>query len=132
MEIGIERLASLSFIIIGLSHIMAPRAWTAFFIGMRAQGEAAGLLNAYVHMPLGLLIVSFHPVWSGPGLLVTLIGCALTLKGILCFLWPGLATIGLGHVNEGNTWRFQVAGIFSVLLGLAMGWVAWTEGGSPI
>lgn len=132
MEIGIERLAALSFIIIGLSHIAAPRAWTRFFLMMRDQREAAGLLNAYVHMPLGLLIVSFHWVWTWPGLLVTLVGCALTLKGILYFLWPQIASIGLGHISEENGWRFQVAGAFGVLLGLALGWVAWTNPGSPI
>src|SRR5688572_14632897 len=120
MEIGIERLASLSFIIVGLSHIMAPAAWTRFFLNMRAQGAAAGLLNAYVHMPLGLLIVSFHWVWSGPGLLVTLIGCALALKGVLYSLWPErLAAIGLGHVTEENGWKFRIAGFFGVALGLA-------------
>ena len=132
MEIGIERLAALSFIIIGLSHITAPQAWTRFFLIMRDQGEAAGLLNAYVHMPLGLLIVAFHWVWTWPGLLVTLVGCALTLKGILYFLWPQVASIGLGHISEENGWRFQVAGVFGLLLGLAMGWVAWTNPGSPI
>jgi uncharacterized protein YjeT (DUF2065 family) len=127
MEVGIERLAALAFIVTGLSHIAAPRAWTRFFIIMRDQGEAAGLLNAYVHMPLGLLIVAFHPVWSGPGLLVTLVGCALTLKGILYLVRPQLASIGLGHIKEDNGWRFQVAGVLGVLLGLAMGWVALTN-----
>jgi uncharacterized protein YjeT (DUF2065 family) len=131
MEVGIERLAALAFIVTGLSHVAAPRAWTRFFINMRQQGEAAGLLNAYLHMPLGLLIVSFHWVWNGPGLLVTLVGWALTLKGILYFLWPErLAAIGLGHVSEENGWKFRVAGIFGVALGLAIGWIA-LRGGSP-
>ena len=77
---GIERLTALAFLITGLSHIAAPRAWARFFIDMRGKGEAGGLINAYVHMPLGLLILAFHPVWSGPGLPVTLIGCGLTLN----------------------------------------------------
>ena len=93
MEVGIERLAALAFIVTGLSHIAAPRAWTRFFIIMRDQGEAAGLLNAYVHMPLGLLIVAFHPVWSGPGLLVTLVGAFAGIRyfGLLGLLVGPLA-----------------------------------------
>ena len=83
MEAGIERLTALVFIILGLSHVAAPRVWVRFFIDMRAKGDVAGLLNAFVHLPLGLLILAFHPVWSGSGLLVTLIGCGLTLKGTL-------------------------------------------------
>lgn len=128
MEQAIERLAAISFILTGLSHIAAPGAWTRFFINMRAQGEAAGLLNACLHIPLGLLIVSFHWVWSWPGAIVTLVGCALTLKGALYFIHPRVAAIGLGHIDESNGWRFRIAGAFGFLLGLAMAWAAWVNG----
>jgi uncharacterized protein YjeT (DUF2065 family) len=124
MEAGIERLAALAFIITGLSHIAAPRAWVRFFEHLRAQGEVGGFLNAYVHIPLGLLILAFHPVWRGPGLLVTLVGCALTLKGIVYFLWPQLAVRSMARVTEEQAWQFRVAGLFGLLLGLAMGWIA--------
>ena len=124
IETGIERLAALSFIIVGLSHITAPRAWTRFFIDMRGAGEAAGLLNAYVHMPLGVLIVAFHPVWEGPALLVTLVGWALTMKGALYFLWPAFGERSMARVTEERGWQFRVAGAFALSLGLAIGWVA--------
>ena|SRR5687767_2867608 len=126
MEVGIERLAAMAFIITGLSHIAAPRAWVRFFALLRAQGEAGGLINAFIHMPLGLLILAFHAVWSGPGLLVTLVGAALTLKGLLYFVWPGLALKSMARVTEERAWQFRVAGLFALLLGLAMGWVAMT------
>lgn len=121
---AIERLTALAFVITGLSHVTAPRAWARFFILMREQGEVGGLLNAYVHIPLGLLILAFHPVWHGPGLLVTLIGCALTLKGSLYFLLPSLARRGLAHVSEEGAWKFRVAGLFGVAIGLLVGWIA--------
>jgi len=124
MEVGIERLAALVFIITGLSHIAAPRTWVRFFAILRAQGDVGGFLNAWVHIPLGLLILAFHPVWSGPGLLVTLIGCALTLKGTLYFVWPRLAAKSMSHVTEGRAWQFRIGGIASLLLGLAIGWIA--------
>ena len=63
METGIERLTALAFLVTGLSHIVAPRAWARFFIAMRERGEVAGLLNAYLHIPLGLLILAFHWLW---------------------------------------------------------------------
>jgi uncharacterized protein YjeT (DUF2065 family) len=124
MEAGIERLTALALIITSLSHIFAPKTWARFFIDMRERGEVAGLLNAYVHMPLGLLIVAFHPVWSGPGLLVTLIGCALTLKGLLHFVRPSLSLRTLARVSEEKAWEFQVAGAFGLMLGLVVGWIA--------
>lgn len=121
---GIERLTALGFVVTGLSHIAAPRAWARFFIALRGQGEIGGFLNAYVHIPLGLLIVAFHPVWSGPGLLVTLVGYALTLKGSLYFLWPALALRSLARVSEESAWKFRVAGIAALALGLIIGWIA--------
>lgn len=125
METGIERLTALAFIITGLSHIMVPRVWARFFIDMRARGEVAGFLNAWVHIPLGLLIVAFHWVWSWPGLLVTSIGCALTLKGTLYFLWPALALRSMAHVSEEKAWGFRIAGAAGLGLGLVIGWLSF-------
>jgi uncharacterized protein YjeT (DUF2065 family) len=129
MEAAVERLAALAFVITGLSHIMAPMAWVRFFLHIRAAGEAAGLLNAYVHMPLGLMIVAFHPVWSGPPLLVTLVGCGLTLKGALYFMWPQLADRSMAMVSEERAGRFRIAGFAALMLGLAMGWIALGQPG---
>ena len=99
-------------------------------MNMRAQGGAAGLLNAYVHIPLGLLIVAFHPVWSGAQVLVTLIGWSLTLKGTLYFLRPQLAMFSLARVTEDKAWHFQVAGAFALALGIAVGWMALINQGT--
>ena len=122
---GIERLTALAFIITGLSHIAAPRAWARFFVEMRDERAVPGFLNAYVHIPLGLLIAAFHPVWSGPGLLITLIGWALVLKGTLYFLWPGLAARSMAHISEEKAGGFRIAGSFALALGLAAGWISF-------
>lgn len=123
--IGIERLTALAFIITGLSHVAAPRAWSRFFIAMRDKGAVPGFMNAYLHIPLGLLIAAFHPVWSGPGLLVTLIGWSLVAKGTLYFLRPQLALKSMAHVSEARAERFRIAGMAGLGLGLAAGWVSF-------
>jgi uncharacterized protein YjeT (DUF2065 family) len=123
---GIERLTALALIVTGLSHVAAPIAWARFFIAMRDKGSVPGFLNGYVHIPLGLLILAFHPVWEGPGLIVTLIGCALTLKGMLCFIWPDLALRSLAHVSEERAWQFRIAGVAALALGLICGWIAYS------
>ena len=124
METGIERLTALAFIVTGLSHIAAPRAWALFFMAMRDRSAVPGFVNAFVHIPLGLLILAFHPVWSGPGLLVTLVGCGLTLKGLVYFVRPGLAARGLAHISEERAWQFRIAGLAALALGLVIGWIA--------
>lgn len=80
MGAAVERLAALAFLVTGLSHLLAPRAWVRLFATFAAQGEAAGIWNGLLHLPLGLVIAAFHPVWEGPGLAVTLIGWALVAK----------------------------------------------------
>lgn len=122
--IGIERLTALAFIVTGLSHVAAPRAWARFFVAMRDSDPVPGFANAFVSLPLGLLILAFHPVWSGPGLVVTLLGCGLTLKATLYLLWPGLARLGLAHVSEERSGQFRIAGLFATGLGLWIGWIA--------
>ncbi len=124
MDQAVERLTALAFIVTGLSHIAAPNAWARFFIDMRERGEVGGFLNAYMHIPLGLIIVAFHWVWDWPGIVVTLIGCALTIKGTLYFLWPGLAIRSMTRVSEERVWQFRIAGLLALLLGSWIGWIA--------
>src|SRR3712207_32804 len=109
MEAAVERLAALVFIVTGLSHLLAPRAWVRLFGLFAAQGEAAGLLNGLLHLPLGLVIAAFHPVWQGPGLAVTLIGWALLAKAAAQLCFPALARRSLALVaGEGGEARLRL------------------------
>lgn len=121
---GIERLTALAFIVNGLSHIAAPRAWARLFIALREKGETGGLINAWIHFPLGALIVSFHWLWTWPHILVTLIGCGLALKGALYFIRPRLALRSLAHVSEEKMGGFRLIGLVSVALGLVSLWIS--------
>jgi uncharacterized protein YjeT (DUF2065 family) len=122
--VGIERLTALAFIVTGLSHITAPHAWARFFIDLRDRGETAGFINAFIHIPLGLLIVAFHPVWTWPQAVVTVVGWLLTLKGTAHFLWPRLTQRTMAHITEKNAAQFRYAGILSMAFGLFVGWIA--------
>lgn len=104
MEAAIERLSALSLFVIGLSHILAPAAWTEFFLIVKRQGKAAGLINAFVHFPIGAMIVSFHWTWDGPAAVVTLYGCLLTLKGAVLFACPSLVERSLNAVAHERAW----------------------------
>lgn len=129
MEAAIERLAAAAFIVLGLSHLLAPRAWVRFFERVEAQGEAAGIWNGLLHLPLGLLIIALHPVWEGPGLVVTLIGWALVAKATGQMCWPGLARRSLAMATgERGVARCRIAGAAGVAIGAGIGWVAWGQG----
>jgi hypothetical protein len=119
MEIAVQRLVAIFFLVIGLSHILNPRAWVQFFILLREKGEAGSFLNAFVHFPLGAFIVAFHNIWHGlPGTIVTLVGWGLTIKGTLYVLFPRYGVRMLGVVSMERAWQFVVAGILSVALAI--------------
>ena len=74
MEIAVTKLAIVCFFVVGVSHILQPRVWARLFIAMHDMGEVGSFLNALLHFPLGVLIVSFHNVWHGLPSVLTLIG----------------------------------------------------------
>ena len=128
MELAIQKLTALAFLLTGVSHVLQPRAWIRFFLGMRSHGEAAGLLNAYVHGPIGLLIVAFHNLWSWPEVIVTLIGWSLTLKAAVYFCWPQLALRTLDHLSPDKAWKFRIAGVVAIAIAGVIGWIAFRGG----
>src|SRR5918994_956710 len=100
IEIGIERLAALVLLLTCLSHITAPAAWASLFERIR-KSDAPGLATAAIHLPLGLLIIAFHNIWSGPAVVFTFIGWALTIKGTLHLLFPQVPMRSLALPGEG-------------------------------
>jgi hypothetical protein len=121
MELAVTRLAAICFFVVGVSHIVQPRAWAEFFVGLHARGRVGSLLNALLHFPLGVVIVSFHNVWSGLPVVLTLVGWGLVLKSLVYFVFPGHGARVLAQVSVERSWGFVVAGVFSVgISGLLM------------
>jgi hypothetical protein len=83
MERAIELFASITFIVIGCSHVVQPRGWAEFFVLLRSLGTAGSFFNGLLTLSVGALIVSFHNVWSGIPLILTVVGWAQVLKGVL-------------------------------------------------
>lgn len=120
METAIERFTVLSYLVIGLSHILQPRAWVQFFVNLREKGEAGIFIVAFLHLPMGLLIVSFHNVWMGIPVVVTIVGWANVLKGTLYFLFPAIGMKTIGRVRMEKAYEFVVAGVVLVVVLIAL------------
>jgi len=118
MEEAIEKLAVISFFVIGLSHILQPKVWVDFFIGIREKGEAGAFINAFIHFPLGVLIVAFHNVWQGIPMILTLVGYGLLLKSFINFVFPKFGLKTLRRVSPEKSWEFVAAGF--LLVGLSL------------
>lgn len=99
METSIQKIAAISFLVIGLSHVFRPRVWAQFFIDLRAGGEAASFFIVLMHLPMGALIVAFHNVWHGSPLVLTLSGWGYVVKALVYSLFPAFGLRALSRVS---------------------------------
>ena len=127
MERSVEVLAIILFGVIGLSHIVQPKAWAEFFILLRGRGEAGAFVDGFLNLPLGGFIVGFHHRWSGIALVLTLVGWGLLIKGLIRFCAPKLSLKRMAEVSVERSWGFQVAGAGFVGLAGLVGYAVYTR-----
>ena len=123
MERSIELYASVQFLIIGLSHVVQPRVWVAFFVALREQGLAGVFVNGFISLLFGALVVAFHNVWTGLPVVLTVIGWAQVFKALMSFVVPQVGMRGLQRVAVDRAWEFQAAGGVLLALGGLMAYV---------
>jgi hypothetical protein len=117
MERSVEVLAVILFGVVGLSHILQPKAWVEFFIILRGSGAAGAFVDGFLNLPVAGVIIGFHNVWSGIPAVLTVVGWCLLLKSLIRFCAPKLALRLMGEISAERAWGFQVAG--AGLMGLA-------------
>lgn len=115
----------INFGVVGLSHLIQPRVWVEFFVALRERGHAGVFFNGMLSLMVGSIIVSLHNVWSGPALLVTLLGWAQVLKGLSSLTVPSIGLKGLMRVSMDRAYEFQLAGALFLVLSavVAYGWL---------
>ena len=122
MERSVEVLAVIWFGVLGLSHILQPRAWVQFFILLRGKGEAGAFVDGLLNLPLAGVIIAFHNVWSGIPVVLTLVGWGLLIKSLLRFCVPKQGLALMARVSVERSWEFQAAGVVLVVLAGLLGY----------
>ncbi|HYH81907.1 MAG TPA: hypothetical protein VEX86_19020 [Longimicrobium sp.] len=117
MQRAIEAFAAINFLVIGLSHIVQPRAWAEFFIWLRAKGAAGSFVNGFLSLSLGALVVGFHNVWTGIPVVLTVIGWGQLLKAVIAFIFPKVGLKSMARVTLENARMFVFPGVLFVLIG---------------
>ena len=127
MEKATEIFAAVFLSVIGLSHIAQPRAWVEFFVWLRGKGHAGVFVNGFLSLGFGSFIVAFHNVWNGLPVILTLLGWAQVLKGLLSFVAPQVALWGLARVSSERAWQFVVGGALALALSAALWYIVLTR-----
>ena len=122
MERSVEVLAMILFGVVGLSHILQPKAWAEFFILLRGKGESGAFVDGLLNLPLAGLIIGFHNMWSGIPVVLTLVGWGLLIKSLIRFCAPKLALRIMARVSVERSWEFQMAGGGLVVLAALLGY----------
>ena len=117
MERAIEYFAVINCIVIGLSHVVQPRAWAEFFIWLRAKGAAGSFANGFLSLSFGSLIVGFHNVWVGVPAVLTVLGWAQVVKSVVAFVHPEAGLRSMARVTPENAWHFVVPGVVLLAIG---------------
>jgi len=123
MEQAIQLFAAISFLTIGVSHLVQPKGWVAFYQALAVRGTPGAFLEGFLLLNFGAIIVAFHNVWSGPALLLTLIGWAQILKGVGRFVAPQMALRVMQRATPERAWYFQAGGVVALLLSVYMWWL---------
>jgi hypothetical protein len=122
MERSVEVLAIILFGVLGLSHLLQPRAWAEFFILLRGKGEPGAFADGLLNLPIAGVITGFHNVWSGIPVVLTLVGWGLLIKSLLRFCLPKYELMMMARVSIERSWEFQVAGALLVVLAGLLGY----------
>lgn len=125
MERAVEWFALVTSAVVGLSHILQPRAWAEAFAALHRLGRPGAFVNGSLNLVPGAVFVAAHPVWSGPAVVLTLLGWGLVLKGAFNFLAPSLALRGMAKVGAFRGHQFAVAGLVLLALAGVLGYVLW-------
>ena len=118
----------IQFVVIGLSHVLQPRAWVMFFIQLREKGDAGVFASAFISLIFGSFIVAFHNVWTGLPIVLTILGWAQVVKGLIYFTAPSVAMRRLQFVSYDRAWIFIPPGIVFLVLAVLLGYHVWTTG----
>ena len=109
-ETSVQIFAIIHLTTIGLSHIVAHRTWAEFFVQLRSKGKPGVFVVAFMSLGFGSIVAAFHPVWSGIPLVLTLLGWAQVLKGLLYFCLPGFGLRRLELVSMERSRMFMAPG----------------------
>src|ERR1700687_1704963 len=127
VERGVDIFAALTYFALGLSHIVQTRAWAELFLLLKSQGKAGVFLDGFINLLLGAIIVSFHNVWHGLAMVVTIIGWGQVIKGLRILVLKNHLHQIERLISLGRAWMFRPAGAMLVALSVLFGYVALTH-----
>jgi uncharacterized protein YjeT (DUF2065 family) len=125
LERATEWFALVTCVVVGLSHLLRPRAWAETYAALHRLGRPGAFVNGGLSLVPGAAFVAAHPVWSGPAVVLTVLGWLLVLKGAICFLAPDQALRSMARGGAGRGHGFAVGGLALLAIAGVLGYALW-------
>ena len=123
----IQALLAIPFLLMGLSHIVQPRLWIDFFSYLHSLGPTGVILRTFaLELVPATGIITFHWVWSGIELALTIYGLLLMLKIAVSLFRPDVGVKSLAMANRPHNFHLYGAGTVLICLGLICLWSVFT------
>lgn len=122
MERAIQVFAMINLVTVGLSHVLQPRAWAEFYVALRDKGDRGVFVVGFMSLAFGSLIVAFHNVWSGLPMVLTILGWAQVLKGLVYFTFPSYGLRKLAIVDVERARMFVWPGLALLVIAGLLGY----------
>ena len=120
-EAAVQVVIAVSCGILGLSHIFQPAMWRSYFVALHRQGTSGVITRTFLfEIWPALFVLTLHPVWSGPGIVVTIYGWLLFGKATTSLLVPSVGVRSLRMAAPGDG-RFVAAGMVLLIVAAAAG-----------
>lgn len=122
METGLEIAFAIQLIVLGLAHLLRPEPMVQYYQHLQQQGEGGVFSLALLSLVTGSLVVAFHNVWTGWGVLLTIFGWCQLIKGTAYLLFPKFGLRQIRRVTPEKTKMFRLPGIPLLVIGLGLAW----------
>lgn len=112
----IAAIAGPVYLVMGLSILLYAKAWKTL-MGKFKKDHLSLFGMMLASMAVGLFVIGMYNVWEwNVWLIVTVIGWAMFVKGLLYFLMPGEVLKSLISLGE-NTGLLYLGGLVAIVLG---------------
>ncbi len=123
LSIFIARILGLAYVVVGLGMLFNPKYYAA---SMKEMVKELGVmyLGGVMALVVGFIWVSYHNVWQGWPILITVFGWLALIKGITLLMFPKLmmkfTNYFFKHASALGWWGFII-----LVLGLVFSYLGW-------
>lgn len=115
----IQKVAALFFLVLGLSYLLNARLWAGYAKTLLDEPQRL-LPILWVTLPVGLVIVFLHNVWSGWAIIITLAGWIISIKSAFYLLFPQVVKLFSAWSEDALRRYLLGGGVFMTVLGVAL------------